>query len=145
MTEQQVITHDNWTLTHMDGTPACVGELLETHNGDQYRITGGRPPHKPSSTGRVWVAGGGEFFPTVFNLKWVEKKMIVTLSEVRIERELDLMSTLQAQMGIALLDMIQLAYDATQYNDENETKDTDLARIQTAQAVLKVYQRSTQE
>lgn len=145
MTEQQAITYDNWTLTHMDGTPVCIDEVLETHSGERYAIEGGRPPHKPSSTGRVWVKGGGEFFPTVFNLKWVEKKAIVTLSEVRIERGLDLMSTLQAQMAIALLDMIQLAYDATQYNDENETKATDLARIQTAQAVLKVYQRTTQE
>jgi hypothetical protein len=141
----EAITYEAWTLTHMDGTPVCIGEMLETHRGEQYRITGGRPPHKPSSTGRVWVEGGGEYFPTVFDLKWVEKKAIVTLSEVRIGRELDMMGTLQAQMGIALLDMIQLAYDATQYNDENETKDTDLARIKTAQTVLRMYQRQAQE
>ena len=141
----EAITYDNWTLQHADGTPVCVGETLTTHRDETYVIEGGRPPHKPSSTGRVWVEGGGEFFPTVFNIKWVEKKAIVTLSEVRIGRELDMANVLQAQMCIALLDMIQLAYDATQYNDENETKDTDLARIQTAQAVLKVYQRSTQE
>ena len=141
----EAITHDNWTLQHADGTPVCVGETLTTHRDETYVIEGGRPPHKPSSTGRVWVEGGGEFFPTVFNIKWVEKKAIVTLSEVRIGRELDMANVLQAQMCIALLDMIQLAYDATQYNDENETKDTDLARIQTAQAVLKVYQRQAQE
>ena len=68
----KAITHGNWTLEHMDGTPVMSGEMLETHNGDQYRITGGRPPHKPSSTGRVWVEGGGEFFPTVFDLRWME-------------------------------------------------------------------------
>jgi len=141
----EAITHGNWTLQHADGTPVCVGETLTTHRDETYVIEGGRPPHKPSSTGRVWVEGGGEFFPTVFNIKWVEKKAIVTLSEVRIGRELDMANVLQAQMCIALLDMIQLAYDATQYNDENETKDTDLARIQTAQAVLKVYQRQAQE
>jgi hypothetical protein len=141
----EVITYDNWTLQHADGTPVCVGETLTTHRDETYVITGGRPPHKPSSTGRVWVEGGGEYFPSVFNIKWVEKKAIVTLSEVRIGRELDMANVLQAQMCIALLDMIQLAYDATQYNDENETKDTDLARIQTAQAVLKVYQRQAQE
>lgn len=68
----KAISYDTWVLTHMDGTPACTGEMLESHRGEQYRITGGRPPHKPSSTGRVWVEGGGEFFPTVFNLKWVD-------------------------------------------------------------------------
>jgi hypothetical protein len=142
------ITYDAWTLMHKDGTPACMGEMLETQSGEQYRITGGRPPHKPASTGRVWIEGGGEFFPSVFGLKWVEtnpKRALVTLSQIRVERELDMACVLQNQMGVALLDMIQLAYDATQYNDENETKDTDLARIQTAQAVLKVYQRQSQK
>jgi hypothetical protein len=70
----KAITHDNWTLERTDGTPVCIGEMLESHRGDQYRITGGRPPHKPSSTGRVWVEGGGEYFPTVFDLTWVDKE-----------------------------------------------------------------------
>jgi len=70
----KAITHDNWTLVHSKtNEPVCIGDTLKTHRGDQYRITGGRPPHKPSSTGRVWVEGGGEYFPTVFNLKWVEQ------------------------------------------------------------------------
>lgn len=68
----QPIQDDNWTLTHKDGTPAQMWEMLESHRGDQYRIIGGRAPHKPASSGRVWVEGGGEFFPTVFDLKWVE-------------------------------------------------------------------------
>ena len=68
----KAIKYDNWELVHKDGTPACIGEVLETRSGERYAITGGRPPHKPSSTGRVWVEGGGEYFPTVFDLKWVE-------------------------------------------------------------------------
>lgn len=68
----KAITHGNWTLEHKDGTPVCIGDKLTTHRGETYTITGGRPPHKPSSTGRVWVEGGGEFFPTVFDLTWVE-------------------------------------------------------------------------
>lgn len=69
------ITHGDWTLERMDGTPVCIGEMLETHRGDRYTITGGRPPHKPASTGRVWVEGGGEYFPSVFDLTWVEFKL----------------------------------------------------------------------
>lgn len=56
------------TLTH-NGQPVNSGEILETNDGDQYRITGGRAPHKPSSTGKVWT-DGGEFFPSVFNCAW---------------------------------------------------------------------------
>jgi hypothetical protein len=68
----KAITHDNWTLERKDGTPVCIGETLTTHRDETYVITGGRPPHKPSSTGRVWVEGGGEYFPSVFDLRWVE-------------------------------------------------------------------------
>jgi hypothetical protein len=68
------IKYDNWTLVHSaDNKPACIGEVLESHSGERYAIEGGRPPHKPASTGRVWVEGGGEFFPGVFKLKWVEQ------------------------------------------------------------------------
>lgn len=68
----KAITHGNWTLERLDGTPVCIGETLSTGGGDRYIITGGRPPHKPASTGRVWVEGGGEYFPTVFDLRWME-------------------------------------------------------------------------
>jgi hypothetical protein len=56
------------TLTH-NGQPVQPGEILESFRGDQYRITGGRAPHHPASTGKVWT-DGGEFFPSVFDCKW---------------------------------------------------------------------------
>ena len=70
---QQNITSTDYkgracTLTH-EGRPVRAGEILETSKGDQYRITGGRAPHKPASSGKVWT-DGGEFFPTVFNCNW---------------------------------------------------------------------------
>jgi hypothetical protein len=128
----KAITHGNWALEHEDGTPVVIGETLSTGRGDRYVITGGRAPHKPSSTGRVFVEGGSEFFPNVFDLKWVEHDDFMD-------------SALQAQMAIALLDMIQLAYDATQYSADNPTQAEDRSRIKTAQAVLLVYQRQAQK
>ena len=35
-------------------------------------IEGGRAPHKPNSSGKVWPVGGGEYYPSVYNLKWVK-------------------------------------------------------------------------
>jgi len=58
-----------------------VGDILRTADGEEWMLIGGRPPHKPSSTGRVFVeympepheeggTGTREFFPGVFDLKW---------------------------------------------------------------------------
>jgi hypothetical protein len=70
---KEAIKHGQWALVHqVSGTPVCVGETLSSGRGDRYTITGGRPPHKPASTGRVWVEGGGEYFPSVFDLEWRE-------------------------------------------------------------------------
>jgi len=65
-----MITEDNWGLVHADtGVPVVEGEKIE-----DFHIKGGRPPHKPSSTGRVGVNEySQEDFPTVFNLKWIEQ------------------------------------------------------------------------
>lgn len=62
-----------------------VGEILRTADGQEWIMDGGRPPHKPSSTGRVFVKdpdyeGDGlnerEFFPSVFDLKWFHKSEV---------------------------------------------------------------------
>lgn len=68
----QAITKDGWTLVYEpNGSPVLIGEILESHQGDMYRIVDGRPPHKPSSGGFVWTADNREFYPSVFDLKWV--------------------------------------------------------------------------
>jgi len=64
------ITHENWKLVDKDGNAVYRGYKATSHRGDEYIITGGRPPAHLGSTGRVWVEGGGEFFPTVFDFKW---------------------------------------------------------------------------
>ena len=57
-----------------------AGELFLARDGVLYQVTDsiGRPPHKPSSTGRMHVQAvtdgdpwTQEFFPTVFGCKWV--------------------------------------------------------------------------
>lgn len=68
-------------VNELDGELVPPGSLVRDRDGVRLaRITGGRAPHKPSSTGRVWIqpedpkAGFGngscEFFPSVFGLCW---------------------------------------------------------------------------
>ena len=72
------ISKKGWTLFNNADEKVVMDELLKTNDAELWIIEGGNPPHKPSSTGRVWVrplgAGGfhREFFPTVFNLEWRE-------------------------------------------------------------------------
>ena len=56
------------TLTH-NGQPVSAGEILEDFRGDQYRVTGGQAPHKPSSSGKIYT-DGGNYYPTVFGCQW---------------------------------------------------------------------------
>jgi hypothetical protein len=51
------------------GEAIYVGDKY--HNGTET-IKGGRAPHKPSSTGRVWLEEfSSEYFPGVIGAKWV--------------------------------------------------------------------------
>jgi hypothetical protein len=62
-----------------NGYTVQVGDKATSFRGENYRITGGRAPHKPESTGRVYVknrSGEREFFPGVFDLKWVRVSML---------------------------------------------------------------------
>jgi hypothetical protein len=59
-------------LERAGGEPVRIGEKIRG-----YTVTGGRPPHKEGSSGRVWVTneegGTGEFFPHVLELHWVRR------------------------------------------------------------------------
>ena len=67
------ITYDNWMLVDMDTlAPIKRDSRRQDFRGDTQTIRGGMPPKHSASTGRVWTASGGEFFPSVFNLKWIE-------------------------------------------------------------------------
>jgi len=51
--------------------PVLKNTKAADFRGHVDTIVGGRAPHKPSSTGRVWTADGREYFPSVFDMKWV--------------------------------------------------------------------------
>jgi len=61
------------------GEPVCTGDGVTTWRGDAYIVTGGAPPRHEGSTGRIYVRIAGEdgereFFPSVFECKWVEDR-----------------------------------------------------------------------
>jgi hypothetical protein len=63
-------TNEQIKVSHMYLFPENDGAKKK-----QFEILGGAPPHKPSSTGRVygkWHNNNSdrEYFPTVFNLQW---------------------------------------------------------------------------
>lgn len=70
----QAIEKDGWVLRYANGTPVRWGEESQDFRGDWGTITGGRPPHKPSSEGFVWTSDNRELYASVFNLKWVHEK-----------------------------------------------------------------------
>lgn len=62
------------------GNTVKAGDKFLCFRGESYTISDGigAPPHKPSSTGKVWVRSdrsdsfGREFFPSVIGCEWVE-------------------------------------------------------------------------
>ena len=61
-----------WLLLREDATQGVYeGQTVRSYRGEDCVITGGRPPHKPESTGKVWTEDGGEYYPGVFGLRWV--------------------------------------------------------------------------
>lgn len=67
----KLIKKDGWTLVHASsGAGVAPGAYLPDFRGDRQTIMDGDPPHKPSSTGRVYTKDGNSYYPGVFNLKW---------------------------------------------------------------------------
>lgn len=65
----EVLSYLGWTLLYIIGDVLAalvkVGDVVETSKGDTYRVQGGNPPHKPSSSGFVWVAQDERGHPRV--------------------------------------------------------------------------------
>lgn len=86
-TKTQPITSTDYAgrtcaLRTASGTAVSQGFVALSFRGERWVITGGRAPHKESSSGKVWAtpfpaqAGASsvhdaEFFPCVFDLVWV--------------------------------------------------------------------------
>ncbi len=65
-------------LVDENGDMVSRGQVVTTFRGESVVVTGGKAPHKPGSTGKVYVrfeaekrVGGGEFFPSVIGARWV--------------------------------------------------------------------------
>jgi len=89
--KNEVVSEGNWTLwlvNETDGSlirEAIVGEKYKTGRGESVKLISGTPPHKPGSTGKVYVeeegfkvSGGyhyapSMYYPSVISMKWVKK------------------------------------------------------------------------
>lgn len=68
------ISVGDWTLVHIStGKPVTPNEVVFDFRGKGNFITKGEPPHKPSSTGRVYARNNECYYPSVFGLKWINK------------------------------------------------------------------------
>jgi hypothetical protein len=76
MHTERPITFEGWRLVdELDGSQIMEGDQRVTFRNEWVIVCGGRPPHKPSSSGFVYVSGGVgtcEFYPSVVGAKWVE-------------------------------------------------------------------------
>jgi len=72
------ISKKGYKLVHEStGKDVYPSELVLSFRGDKYIVKGGNAPHKPSSSGRVWVTDitnthHSDFFPSVCGLEWRE-------------------------------------------------------------------------
>ena len=133
--------NNHWVLTDENGQTVKVGTLLkserEEQQGKRFEIRGGTPPHKPSSTGKVygkWVAIEGhpdvvlgadaEYYPQVFNLSWVEHNAdLVEKIELPAQKTEEPSGQLIGVIITAMInDGIKQAIDAAMAAQRNEIK-----------------------
>lgn len=63
----------NWKLVDKDGVEVSFPYECEDFRGEKTTVIGGRVPHKPGSSGFIYVDEGWyrrELYPSVCNLKW---------------------------------------------------------------------------
>ena len=61
-----------WVLIDKESNePVLKNAKAASVRGEVHTITGGRAPHKPGSTGKVWTSDNAEYYPGVFDMKWV--------------------------------------------------------------------------
>lgn len=60
------------------GIEVKVGDSVTLRNGEKVTVTDIQKPHKPASTGRVYVSYDGKnstsYFPGVIDAKWIERE-----------------------------------------------------------------------
>lgn len=100
---------ENTLVFEKNMKPVCMGQKVRSR--ETYVVTGGQAPHKPSSSGRVYVKQVGEggwgrqFFPNVFKMIWVPSYNLFPIDKVTQEPRFKLrtnpacMRSLQANGG----------------------------------------------
>lgn len=86
--QEVVLVHDN-TLK-----PVEVGETLTSFRGHEYTITGAKAPDSPASTGRIYADQttklvSVEFFPNVFDCRWVTSEQLEEHQQGRASHDPD--------------------------------------------------------
>jgi len=73
-----VEANKSFDISHKAKYGWCVGAVA---------ISGGCAPHKCSSEGKVWPVSGGEYYPSVFGLKWakIEKDTAVKYPDIKVK------------------------------------------------------------
>lgn len=73
------IGYDNkmFVLVREGGEAVELGEIILTFRDEERKLVGADAPHKPSSTGKVYVTNPdgtstSQYFPSVFGLVWKE-------------------------------------------------------------------------
>lgn len=83
---------ENTLVFEKNLSPVCVGQKVRSR--ESYIVSGGRAPHKPSSSGRVYVKTiggdrmGREFFPTVFKMKWIPSYNLYPVDKMSMQPRL---------------------------------------------------------
>lgn len=69
---------NGWVLVHKETKKPCeIGMELIDFRMNTAILKGGQPPHKPSSTGKVFVSEktfDSVYFPSVYNLIWIKEE-----------------------------------------------------------------------
>jgi hypothetical protein len=125
-----------WQLQEVDGLKVEVGSIqTSTRDGKtlKFKIQGGTPPHKPSSTGKVygcWFSAdengdeiiderSSEYYPSVFNLVWVDTTPVLSALQKTDEPSGQLIGVIITAM---IKDGIKQGIDAAMAAQRDEIK-----------------------
>jgi len=131
----KTIDGKTWQLQDLNGLEVEVGstQISKLDEPRKFRIQGGTPPHKPSSTGRIfgrWFSvdendgeivseSTNEYYPQVFNLTWVDTTPVLAAPQKTDEPSGQLIGVIITAM---INDGIKQGIDAAMAAQRDELK-----------------------
>ena len=131
----KTIDGKTWQLQDSDGLKVELGstQISKLDEPRKFRIQGGTPPHKPSSTGRIygrWFSvdendgeivseSTNEYYPQVFNLTWVDTTPVLAAPQKTDEPSGQLIGVIITAM---INDGIKQGIDAAMAAQRDELK-----------------------